>query len=150
MILKTIIPKKKIKIKYDLTKPNGTPRKVLNVSLAKNYGWSAKFKLKDSLLLTYKNYVGKKIKFVKKIIVITGGAGFVGSNLIELFLKKTRYKILSIDNYSSGFKRNHIRNRRVKYIKEDTKNISKILNSKKKKFILCFILENFQEYTKVL
>ena len=46
MILKTIIPKKKIKIKYDLTKPNGTPRKVLNVSLAKNYGWSAKFKLK--------------------------------------------------------------------------------------------------------
>ncbi len=59
MILKTIIPKKKIKIKYDLTKPNGTPRKVLNVSLAKNYGWSAKFKLKDSLLLTYKNYIGK-------------------------------------------------------------------------------------------
>ena len=59
MILKTIIPKKKIKIKYDLTKPNGTPRKVLNVSLAKNYGWSAKFKLRDSLLLTYKNYVGK-------------------------------------------------------------------------------------------
>jgi len=59
MILKTIIPKKKIKIKYDLTKPNGTPRKVLNVSLAKNYGWSAKFKLKDSLLLTYKNYRGK-------------------------------------------------------------------------------------------
>ena len=61
---------------------------------------------------------------MKKIIVITGGAGFVGSNLIELFLKKTRYKILSIDNYSSGFKRNHIRNRRVKYIKDDTKNIS--------------------------
>jgi len=59
MILKTIIPKKKIKIKYDLTKPNGTPRKVLNVSLAKYYGWSAKFKLRDSLLLTYKNYIGK-------------------------------------------------------------------------------------------
>ncbi len=59
MILKTIIPKKKIKIKYDLTKPNGTPRKVLNVTLAKNYGWSAKFNLKDSLLLTYKNYISK-------------------------------------------------------------------------------------------
>jgi UDP-glucose 4-epimerase len=86
---------------------------------------------------------------VRKIIVITGGAGFVGSNLIEFFLKKTRYRILSIDNYSSGFKRNEIRDRRVKYVKGDTKNISKILNSKKRKFIQYFILGNFQEYIKV-
>ena len=47
---------------------------------------------------------------MKNIIVITGGAGFVGSNLISLLLKKTKYKIISIDNYSSGNKKNHIIN----------------------------------------
>ena len=56
----------------------------------------------------------------KNKIVITGGAGFVGTNLINLLLKKTKYKIISIDNYSSGFKKNHIKNKRVNYIKEDT------------------------------
>ena len=59
----------------------------------------------------------------KNIIVITGGAGFVGTNLINLLLKKTKYNLISIDNYSSGFKKNHIKNRRVKYIKSDTKDI---------------------------
>ena len=68
----------------------------------------------------------------KNLIVITGGAGFVGTNLINLFLKKTYYKIISIDNYSSGSKKNHIKNSRVKYINSDTKNISKILKNKKK------------------
>ena len=63
----------------------------------------------------------------KKIIVITGGAGFVGSNLIKFFVKKTNFKIISIDNYSSGTKKNHIINLRVKYLKSNTKNISKIL-----------------------
>ena len=48
-----------------------------------------------------------------KKIVITGGAGFVGSNLIEYLLSKTKFKIISIDNYSSGSKKNHIINRRV-------------------------------------
>ena len=57
----------------------------------------------------------------KNKIIITGGAGFVGSNLINLFLKKTKYKIVSIDNYSSGFKKNHINNKRVTYLKGDTK-----------------------------
>ena len=67
----------------------------------------------------------------KNIIVITGGAGFVGTNIINLFLKKTKYKIISIDNYSSGQKKNHIKNKRVNYIKADTKNISQVLiNSK--------------------
>ena len=42
---------------------------------------------------------------MKNIIVVTGGAGFVGSNLIEFLLKKTKYKIISIDNYSSGLKK---------------------------------------------
>ena len=65
-------------------------------------------------------------------IVITGGAGFVGSNLIKLLLKKTNKKIISIDNYSSGSKKNHINNKRIQYIKSDTKNISSILKNPKK------------------
>ena len=65
-------------------------------------------------------------------IVITGGAGFVGSNLIKLLLKKTNKKIISIDNYSSGSKKNHIKNKRIQYIKSDTKNISSILKNLKK------------------
>ena len=70
---------------------------------------------------------------MKKIIVITGGAGFVGSNMISLLLRKTKFKIISIDNYSSGSKKNHIRNSRVSYIFGNTKNISSILKSNKKK-----------------
>ena len=67
----------------------------------------------------------------KNKIVITGGAGFVGTNLINLLLKKTKYKIISIDNYSSGLRKNHIRNKRVNYIKADTKNISLVLSNPK-------------------
>jgi len=67
----------------------------------------------------------------KNKIVITGGAGFVGTNLINLLLKKTKYKIISIDNYSSGLKKNHIKNNRVIYLKADTKNISIILKNTK-------------------
>ena len=67
----------------------------------------------------------------KNKIVITGGAGFVGTNLINLFLKKTKYKIISIDNYTSGVKKNHIKNKRVNYIKAYTKNISQILKDPK-------------------
>ena len=84
----------------------------------------------------------------KNKIIITGGAGFVGSNLINLFLKKTKYKIVSIDNYSSGFKKNHIKNKRVTYLKGDTKNISSILKIEKI-LMLFFILENLLEYIKV-
>ena len=64
-----------------------------------------------------------------KTIIITGGAGFVGSNLIKLLLKKTQKNIISIDNYSSGSKKNHIRNKRIKYLKADTKNISNLIKS---------------------
>ena len=67
----------------------------------------------------------------KNKIIITGGAGFVGTNLINLLLKKTNYSIISIDNYSSGFKKNHIENKRVKYIKGDTKNIFQIIKNPK-------------------
>ena len=63
----------------------------------------------------------------KKTILITGGAGFVGTNLIKLILKKTNNKILSIDNYSSGTKKNHIKNSRVKYIKGNTVDIEKLI-----------------------
>ena len=51
----------------------------------------------------------------KNKIIITGGAGFVGTNLINLFLKRTKFKIFSIVNYSSGSKKNHIKNKRVRY-----------------------------------
>ena len=60
-IIKLIIPNKKIKINYDLTKPNGTPRKVLDVGLAKKYGWKAKTNFKEAILKTYKDYL-KNIK----------------------------------------------------------------------------------------
>jgi UDP-glucose 4-epimerase len=67
---------------------------------------------------------------MSKKIIITGGAGFVGSNLIELLIKATNYKIISLDNYSSGSKKNHIKNNRIKYIKGNTKDIFKIFKNK--------------------
>ena len=83
---------------------------------------------------------------MKNIIVITGGAGFVGTNLISFFLKNTKYKILSIDNYSSGLKINHIKNKKVKYIKGNTKNISTLLSSKKNKINAIF---HFGEFSRI-
>ena len=69
---------------------------------------------------------------MKKKIVVTGGAGFVGSNLISYLVKETRYEILSIDNYISGTKSNHIKSKRVKYIRCDTKDVKKTLKNPKK------------------
>ena len=71
---------------------------------------------------------------MKNKIIVTGGAGFVGSNLIKFFLKNTKLKIISIDNYSSGTIKNHIKNIRVKYVKEHIKNIHKVLSTEKKKY----------------
>ena len=57
LILRLIIPKRKVKITYDLTKPNGTPRKVLDVSLAKKYGWKATSNLENAVIETYRSFV---------------------------------------------------------------------------------------------
>ena len=62
LILNILIPKNKIKIVFDLSKPNGTPRKVLNISLAKKYGWRSKIKLKEEILKTYHDYIKQKNK----------------------------------------------------------------------------------------
>ena len=67
----------------------------------------------------------------KNYIVVTGGAGFIGSNLIKYLINKTKFNIISLDNYSSGTKQNHIKNKRVKYIKGDTRNISQIIKQPK-------------------
>ena len=83
---------------------------------------------------------------MKNIIVVTGGAGFVGSNLIKFLVKRTNYKIISIDNYSSGNKKNHIKNKKVSYKKSHTKNISVILNRYKKKINSIF---HFGEFARI-
>ncbi len=67
----------------------------------------------------------------KKNILITGGAGFVGTNLIKLILEKTNYRVISLDDYSSGSKKNHLKDRRVKYINAHTKNISQTIENPK-------------------
>ena len=83
---------------------------------------------------------------LKNILIVTGGAGFVGSNLISLLLKKTNFKIISLDNYSSGSKKNHIFSRRVHYIKSDTKNISKKLYKYKENIHSLF---HFGEFARI-
>ena len=84
---------------------------------------------------------------MKKYIVVTGGAGFVGTNLIELLLKKTKYKIISIDNYSTGKKTNHLKKlSRIKYINAHTKNISTVLSKYKNKIHSLF---HFGEFSRI-
>ena len=83
---------------------------------------------------------------MKDLIVVTGGAGFVGSNLISLLLKKTKFKIISIDNYSTGNKKNHLRDKRINYIKSDTKYISRVLNEKRKRIHTIF---HFGEFARI-
>jgi len=83
---------------------------------------------------------------MKNLIVVTGGCGFVGSNLIEYFLKKTKLQIISLDNYSSGSKKNHILNKRVKYIKSDTKKISQTLKIYKNRINAIF---HFGEFSRI-
>ena len=83
---------------------------------------------------------------MKKIIIVTGGAGFIGSNLIELLLRKTSDNIISIDNYSVGTKKNHINNSRVSYVKGNTLDFSKHFNKIKRKIKVIF---HFAEFSRI-
>ena len=83
---------------------------------------------------------------MKNYIIVTGGAGFVGSNLIEFLLTKTDKKIISIDNYSSGLKKNHIKNSKVKYFAANTKDINKVLSKYKNQIHSLF---HFGEFARI-
>ena len=83
---------------------------------------------------------------MKNLIIVTGGAGFVGSNLIESLIKKTNFKVISIDNYSTGTKENHIKSNRVNYIKGNTLDISSILKKYRKKINSIF---HFGEFSRI-
>jgi len=86
------------------------------------------------------------ISKMKNLIIVTGGAGFVGSNLIKSLLTQTNKKIISLDNYSSGNKKNHIKDTRVKYLKAETIDISKHLKSVKKRIHSIF---HFGEFARI-
>ena len=83
---------------------------------------------------------------MRNILVVTGGAGFIGSNLITELLKFKKFRILSIDNYSSGFVKNHIKNKRVKYLNGSTKNIENLLRSYNSKIHSIF---HFGEFARI-
>ena len=61
----------------------------------------------------------------KKIILVTGGAGFVGSHLIERLVKDSNNRIISLDNYFTGSKENHIPG--AEYREGHTKDIEKFV-----------------------
>ncbi len=83
---------------------------------------------------------------IKEYIIVTGGAGFIGSNLIHFLLKKSKFKIISLDNYSTGSKKNHIKDKRVKYLRGNVLNIQKILY-KYKSNINCIF--HFGEFSRI-
>ena len=79
----------------------------------------------------------------QKRILITGGAGFVGSNLIENLVKITNYEIVSLDCYFTGKKENHILG--VEYVEGYTWDIDSIFVNQK--FDLIF---HFGEYSRIV
>ena len=79
-------------------------------------------------------------------ILVTGGAGYVGSNLIENLLKNSStVKITSLDCYSSGLTSNHIDSDRVNYIEGYTWDINSIFNDEK-----FDIVYHFGEYSRIV
>ena len=83
---------------------------------------------------------------MRNILVVTGGAGFIGSNLVFELLKFKKFRVLSIDNYSSGLSKNHIKNKRVKYLKGSTKNIEILLKNYVSKIHTIF---HFGEFARI-
>ena len=83
---------------------------------------------------------------MKNLIVVTGGSGFVGANLIKYLIKRTNYKIISLDDYSSGTKKNHLKSKKILYLKGDTKDISKVLIKNKKRIKVLF---HFGEFSRI-
>jgi UDP-glucose 4-epimerase len=83
---------------------------------------------------------------MRNILVVTGGAGFIGSNLISELLKFKVFNVLSIDNYSSGLVKNHIKNNRVKYLNGSTKNIEILLKNYASKINTIF---HFGEFARI-
>jgi UDP-glucose 4-epimerase len=83
---------------------------------------------------------------MRDILVVTGGAGFIGSNLISQLLKFKKFTILSIDNYSSGFVKNHINNKRVRYLRSSTKYIEDLLRNYNDKIHSIF---HFGEFARI-
>ena len=121
------------------------PEKV-DCKLASTYGWKSRFSLEKGFKLTYEDFLNKILKLMKDILVVTGGSGFVGSNLIKYLLIKTNYKVISLDDYSSGTKKNHIKSNRVKYFNSHTKDVSKILNNYVKRINSLF---HFGEFSRI-
>ncbi len=91
-------------------------------------------------------FINSSLILMKNILVVTGGAGFIGSNLISELLKFKKFKIISVDNYSSGSFRNHIKNKRVRYLKGNTKNIEILLKSYANKIYSIF---HFGEFARI-
>ena len=83
---------------------------------------------------------------MKKFILVTGGTGFVGTNLIEYLLKKTNKKLISLDNYSTGKKKNEFKDKRVKYLTGNTKDIVKKLRKYKNQIHTVF---HFGEFARI-
>ena len=82
----------------------------------------------------------------KNIVVVTGGAGFVGSNLIKELAKDKSMKLISIDNYSTGKIKNHIKNKNIKYIRSNTLYVDRVLKNHKNKIIAIF---HFGEFSRI-
>ena len=83
---------------------------------------------------------------MKKFIVVTGGSGFVGTNLIRYLIEKSKFNIISLDDYSSGTKKNHIKSKKILYIKGNTRNIDNLLKKYKNKIHSIF---HFGEFSRI-